>query len=169
MVTFLAEVTQVSRLGQKAKAILKGVRRSDGLWVSATPKTIDLPYNRTWHEKQLLLLQINKDGLVEEVIHASDRLFEALKEWNLRLARFDSDKVELELQKKSLEYQAVKLYAREQELRKAEELQRISEKSLEELKALANEKLQAANKQHEALKGAWEHLNYREQQLKTRG
>lgn len=166
MVTFLAEVTQVSRLGQKAKAILKGVRRSDGLWVSATNRTIDLPYNRTWHEKQLLLLELNKDGSVEEVTHASDRLFEALKEWNLRLARFDSDKVELELQKKSLEYQAAKLYAREQELRKAEELQRISEKSLEELKTLADEKLQAANKQHEALKGAWEHLNYREQQLK---
>lgn len=166
MVTFLAEVSQVSRLGQKAKAVLKGVRRSDGLWVSATQKTIDLPYSRTWHEKQLLLLELNKDGLVEEVTCGSDRLFEALQDWTLRLTGFDSDKADIELMRKSLEYQSIELLRRNEEVKRREELIRIQEKALEELKALATDKLDTARKQHQALKGAWEHLNYREQQLR---
>lgn len=164
--TYLAEVVQAQRLGQKARAKLLGVKRSDGLWIGVKQTTRELPYSKVWNEKQLVLLELDKEGRVEEVIPGSDRLFEVLREWSLRLTRFDSDKADLELKKQSLEYQAAKLFARDQELRKREELQRHQEEKLESILKLAQDKLDAAAKQHEALKGAWEHLNYKEQQLK---
>lgn len=161
---YLAEVSQISRLGQKAKAILKGTKRPDGLWISVQERTIDLPYSRTWQEKQLLLVELDKNGNVDEVTHASDKLFEALRDWNLRLSRYDSEKVELELLQKSLEYQSAKLLEREEELKRREELQRTQEQTLQTLLDKAQEKIDAANKQHDALTQAWEHLRYRKEQ-----
>ncbi len=164
--TYLAEVKSVARIGQKAKAQVIGKRRSDGLWIGVRESTVDLPYSRAWYEKQLVLLEINNQGTVEEVIPGSDRLFEALRDWSLRLTRFDSDKADLELMRKSLEYQSNELHRREEDLKRREELMRIQEKSMDVLKQLAQDKLNAAEKQHEALTESWRHLHYKEEQLK---
>lgn len=161
--TYLAEIVQILHFGHKARAKLLGVKRRDGLWISASPTVVELPYSRAWHEQQLILLELDNRGNVEVASSTNERLFKALQEWSVTLTQFDTRKAELDSKHESLKYQSAKLLKREEELKRREELQTITEKQLESLEEKVQEKLVAVNVQHAALTEAWKHVYYKEQ------
>lgn len=126
--TYLAEIVQLSHFGQKVRAKLLGVKRSDGLWIMSAQTIVELPYSRAWHEQQLILLELDKRGNVEVANSTNERLFKALQEFTLVLTQFDMRKADLDLKHESLKYQSAKLLKREVELKRREELQTILEK-----------------------------------------
>ena len=103
------------------------------------------------------------------ITSGGDRLVECLRDWSLRLTRFDSKNADIELTKESLEYQSMKLYAREEDLKRRDLLQKAQEQKLQTLLEKAQVKIKTAEAQSDALKAAWEHLYYKEQQLKGNG
>lgn len=163
--TYIAEVTSTNRLAKKATAVLLGQKRPDGLWIAVPTEEIVIANIRDLNERQLVLVELYGDRTLLSVSHCSDRLIECLLSWSSRLTRFDSDKADLKLMRKSLEYQSTELLRREEDLKRREEFQRIQEKSLEELKLLAEDKFNAVKAQHESLTQAWKHLYYKEEQL----
>lgn len=161
--TYLAEIVQLSHFGQKVRAKLLGVKRTDGLWVMSTQTIVELPYSRAWHEQQLILLELDRRGNVEVAISTNERLNKVLQEWSLKAFEFDSRKADLDEKHESLKYQSAKLLKREEELKRREELQTILEKQLESLKEKVQEKLVAVEIQNAELTKAWNHVYYREQ------
>jgi len=164
-VTYLAEIVQLSHFGQKVRAKLLGVKRSDGLWIQSAQTIVELPYSRVWHEQQLILLELDKRGNVEVAVSANERLNKALQEWSLKAFQFDTRKGDLDEKHESLKYQSAKLLKREADLKRREELQTILEKQLQSLEEKVQEKLVAVEIQHAALTEAWKHVHYKEQQL----
>lgn len=168
--TYIAEVTSTNRLTKKATALLLGLKRPDGLWISVKGEEVIL--NGTGlnlFEKQFILLELDSLRLPLVIISAREKLIESLRNWSLKVAQLDSRDAEINLVRSSLEYQSTKLYQREEDLKRRDELQRRQEQQLQILLKLAQDKADAAERQNIALKAAWEHLHYREQQLKGSG
>lgn len=163
--TYIAEVIKQRQFNSYAVCRLLAQKRIDGLWTLVQPK--DLVVNSpNLNLKQLILLEVDNDLTPLTITDSSSALVNCLRDWSLRLSRFDSQEAGIELSKESLEYQAVKFYQREENLKRREELQRQQEKKLESLVEKAEKKLAAVAAQNDALKLAWEHLYQREQQLK---
>lgn len=167
--TYLARVASIQRLGQKAKAEIFGVKRQkDKLWTRVEKRTLDLPYVRTWKEEQLLILELDSKGDIDVVTSAVDHIFEELQTWTMHLTKFDTAKANLEYLKQSVEYQSNELTRRERILEEREQLQRIQEENLKKLNKLAHDKLKAVEIQHAALESAWEHVLYKQNELKVK-
>ncbi len=164
--TYLAEVVSMPRFGGKGKALLLAKKRPDGLWMIVPEETIVLSPNSELCDRLLILITLDVNRLPQTLVTASSALTDCLRDWSLRLTRFDSQKAEIELIRGSLEYQSTKLYQREQAFKRREELQCSQEKKLEVLVSKASSKLEAAERQHVALTEAWKHLYYKEEQLK---
>lgn len=163
--TYIAEIIKQRQFNSPAIARLLGQKRIDGLWLLVTPKEIEVN-SRDLHLKQLILLELDNDLTPLTITDSSAALVNCLRDWSLRLTRFNSQNAEIELSKESLEYQAVKFYQREENLKRREEMQRQQEQKLQSLVEKAEKKLAAAEAQNDALKLAWEHLYGKEQQLK---
>jgi len=163
---YLAEVTSMPRFGGKGKATLLAKKRPDGLWMSIPSSTIVLSPSSELCDRLLILVTLDVNRLPQTLVTASSALADCLRDWSLRLTRFDSQKAELDLIRESLQYQSTKLYQREQDFKRREELQCSQEKKLETLVLKANSKLEAAELQHVALTEAWKHLNFKEEQVK---
>ncbi|MGL4618732.1 MAG: hypothetical protein ACRCZS_06685 [Chroococcidiopsis sp.] len=166
--TYIAEITSTNRLSKRAIALLLGKKRPDGMWIGVPKEEVTIHGNHALNECQLILLELDNNKNPTVITTASDRLVECLRDWSLRLTRFDSKNAEIELSKQSLEYQSLKLYQKDVELKRRDELQRQQEQKLLILQRLAQDKTDAAERQHEALKAAWEHLYYKEQQLRLK-
>lgn len=166
--TYIAEVTSTNRLAKKAIALLLGKKRPDGLWINVPNEVVTIHGNHSLNDRNLVLLELDSDRSVMVITSASDRLVECLRDWSLRLTRFDSRNADIELSKESLAYQSIKLYEKEEDLKRRDELQRQQEQKLQILQKLTQDKAEAAERQHEALKAAWEHLYYKEEQLKRK-
>lgn len=164
--TYIAEVISVNRLVKKATALLLGKKRPDGMWLSVAKEEVVIHGNHALNEKQLILLELDSDRAPMVITSAASRLVECLSDWSLRLTRFDSRSADIELSKESLEYQSAKLYQKEEDLKRRDILQRQQEQKLLSLMEKAQKKVDAAEAQNTALKAAWEHLYYKEQQLK---
>lgn len=163
--TYIAEIIKQRQFTSPAIARLLGQKRKDGLWMLVEPKDIVIN-SPNYNLKQLILLELDNDLSPLTIRDANSALINCLRDWSLRLTRFDGQIAEIEVTKESLEYQGIKFRKTEEDLKRREELQRYQEKKLESLLEKAQIKLNAAAAQSDALKLAWEHLYQREQQLK---
>lgn len=163
--TYIAEVIKERQFNSRAICRLLGQKRTDGLWLLVLPKDVEVN-NRDLHLKQLILLELDNDLTPLTITDSNAALVNCLRDWSLRLTRFDSQSADIELSKESLEYQALQFHQREEDLKRREGLQRQQEKKLQILVEKAEKKLVAVDRQNDALKLAWEHLHYNEQQLK---
>lgn len=162
---YLAEILTVTRLTNKAKVLILGVKRPDGLWENATNSEIAIYGVRDLNERQLVIVEMDKEDTLISITGAREQLKKALHAFTVKLVRFDSEKAEISLTKESLEYQSTKLYQRACEMDRRDSVQKQQEKKLDKLIDLANVKIAAADRQHAALTEAWEHLHYKEKQL----
>jgi hypothetical protein len=162
---FLGEILTVARLPNKAKVLILATKRPDGLWESSSKGESTLYGVRDLNERQLVIVELDKDDNLIEITGAREQLKKALHAFTVKLARFDSEKAEIALIKESLEYQSIKLYQRACEMDRRDEAQKKQEKKLAQLIDLASVKIAAADRQHAALTEAWEHLHYKEEQL----
>lgn len=163
---YLAEIVKQQQFNSKAIASLLGQKRADGLWVKVARKEVSIN-GRDLNLKQLVLLKLDNKLNLVNLISTNEAIFECLHECNLRLSQFNLIKSDIAETKESLEYQATKLYQRTTEINRLEELQKGQEKRLEKLQKLAKEKLHAAEEQYIKLTEAWNHLYYKQEQLKN--
>ena len=166
MPIYLAEVLTVSRLTNKVKVLILGIKRPDGLWASTLESALTLYGVRDLNVAQLVIVEMDKDDNLLSITGARNELKKALSHFTVKLVRFDSDKAEIALTKESLEYQSAELYSRTIAIARRDEAQRQQEKKLALLVELANAKIAAANRQHAALTKAWEDFNEQETRLK---
>lgn len=162
---YIAEITKQQQFNSKAIASLLGQKRKDGLWISVSKREIAIN-NRDLNLKQLILLELDSDFSPLIIISANEILVDCLRDFTLRITKLDSLSAGIELSKASLEYQALKFFRRDEDLKRRDELLVSQEKKLELLYELAQQKIDAADRQNEALKRAWEHIYYREEELK---
>lgn len=167
---FLAEVLSVGRHGYRGKARLLAQKHRDGLWKGVPAEEIVMPSskNESLNDRQLVIVELDSDRIPVLVVNASLHLVDCLRDLALRVAMFDRQKAEIALTKESLEYQSAKLHQRDQVLKRAEEVQQTLEKKLSSLLELAQDKINAADRQHVALTEAWKHLQYKEEELKKK-
>lgn len=162
--TYIAEVIKVQQFNSKAIARLLGQKRKDGLWMNVVRRDITIN-NRDLNLKQLIIIELDSGFNPLTIVSANSALMDCLHEVSRRLTVLDSKEAGIKLFKASLEYQAIKFSKRDEDLKRRDELLVSQEKKLELLYELAQQKIDAAERQNEALKGAWEHLQYKENQL----
>lgn len=163
--TYIGEIIKTRQFNSGATCRLLGQKRADGLWMLTNPRDI-LVNSPNLNLKQLILLELDANLSPLVITDSTAALMKCLRDWSLRLVKFDSQNADIELSKESLAYQSIKFYEREEDLKRREKLQRQQEKTLENLVEKAEIKLSKAEVQNDALKLAWEHLYRKEQELK---
>lgn len=159
--TYLAQVDKFRF--KSGKLLLAAVKRPDGLWTTVVPPinaiTIPLPsvYSNLY-ERELVLLELTPKLEIVSLKSALPELVRALKDWSLRLAKFDSEQSQIQAWKESLNYQAAQFFIREEELSRREDLVTQRERQAERvIKAVAENNL-ALERERTALAGAWEQV-----------
>jgi hypothetical protein len=153
--TYLAEITKERQLTSKAIVRLLGQKQPNGMWGIVAPREIAIN-NRNLNLKQLVLLELEGNVPIT-IIELNQILIQLFIDCSFSLTRFDRKEAEIEVFKKSLELQAIQFHARESELKKLEQLQKLQEQSLKELQLSVKKKADAVDRQYEALRVASEH------------
>jgi chromosome segregation ATPase len=107
-----------------------------------------------------VLLELNLRQEIISLKVALPELLRCLKDWSLRIARFDSEQAEITAWRESLSYQAAQFFMREEDIRRREDLVGQREKQAERVIKSVAENNAALESERTALVGAWEQITH---------
>jgi len=155
--TYLAQVDRFRFKG--GRLLLVASKRPDGLWLPVPSiNAIAIPLPSAYanlHEHQLVLLELNLKQEIVSLKAALPELLRCLKDWSLRIAKFDSQSAENELSKAQLSEQGQQFFARNEEMRRRENFLAQREKQAEKLIKVVTENNLALERERAALEEAW--------------
>jgi uncharacterized protein (DUF3084 family) len=151
---FLAQVFDKSRYGSKGKVRLIGARREDGIWTAANTSET-LPLNNSYphlNEGMLVLLELDNKRQILKVVSAAEELLSYLRDWSLRLAKFESEEAEIKSWRESLKYQGTEFFIRNEELQRREQAIEAKEAQLNKLLEATEEQKAALERERQVIK-----------------
>lgn len=153
---FLAQVFDKSRYGSKGKVRFVATRREDGIWTAANTSET-LPLNNSYphlNEGMLVLIELDSKRQIIKVISAVEELVSCLRDWSLRLAKFETEEAEINSWRESLKYQGTEFFIRNEELQRREQAIEAKETQLNKLLEAAQEQKQALERERQVIKTA---------------
>lgn len=180
MMLYLAQIEKKGR-PRDFKLKLVAMCRADGLWVK-TNDTLALPSeHHSFNDGILVLTDLDEKRQILQLTNAANELVRILEDLSQRCSKIDKQESEIKLWRTSLDYQSRELAQRAASLDVAEEdlrgksanLQRIAgnvskaKTELDRLAAALAEDREKLERDRAALQGAWEHLRYEQEQLKS--